>query len=176
VPHAWAASFLDSRTPYESWQIGAQLISTLDTADDRDRVLPFAKWLQTACVKRGLTAGDRRFSGLYTAPDARVIWWVLNRLRPYPKAPAVQQGGTIGVPGLATVAMAAGATAAATAAREYSPFKVQRIQAACTLTPNVYSAELPKVFVQMLEEGCTKIRTRGVMHAGATRPRRGQQF
>jgi hypothetical protein len=59
--------------------------------------------------------------------------------------------------------VAAGATAAATAEREYSPFEVQCIQATCTLTPDVYSAELPEVFVRMLEEGRTKIRTQGVM-------------
>jgi hypothetical protein len=75
--------------------------------------------------------------------------------------PAVQQGGATGVPDLATVDMAAGATA--TAAREYSPFEVQHIQAACTLTPDVYSAELPEVFARMLEEGRTKTRTQGVM-------------
>jgi hypothetical protein len=44
VPHAWAAYFLDSRTPYKSWQIGAQLIFTLDMANDRDRVLGRDPW------------------------------------------------------------------------------------------------------------------------------------
>jgi hypothetical protein len=61
------------------------------------------------------------------------------------------------------VAMAAGAAATATTAREYSTFEVQCIQAACTLTPDVCAAELPKVFVPMLEEGGTKIRTQWVM-------------
>jgi hypothetical protein len=112
--------------------------------------------------------GDQPFSCLDTGwaavtPYARVIWWALNRLRPYQKAPSLQQGGAKGVPGLATVAMAAGATAPATVAREYTPFEVQHIQAACTLTPNVYAAELSKVFEWMLEEGYTKICTQGVV-------------
>jgi hypothetical protein len=149
--------------------MGSQLIATLDTADERDRVLPFANWLRAACVKRGPAAGDRCFSQLDTswaaiAPDAQVIRWALNRLKPYRKAPAVPQGGATGIPvALASVAMAAGTTAASAAAREYTPFEVQRMQAACTLTPDIYATEIPEVFVWMLEEGRSKIRIQGVM-------------
>jgi hypothetical protein len=59
--------------------------------------------------------------------------------------------------------MAAGATAAAMAAKEYNPFEVQKIQAACTLGPAIYQAELPEVFTRMLEEGRTKVRVQAVM-------------
>jgi hypothetical protein len=68
-----------------------------------------------------------------------------------------------GMPVLSAVAMAGGATVAATAAWEYTPFEVQRIQAACTLAPDIYTGELPKIFVRMLEEGRTKLRTQAVM-------------
>jgi hypothetical protein len=61
------------------------------------------------------------------------------------------------------VAMAAGATAVATAAQEYTPFKVQQIQTTCSLTPHIYEANLIEVFVRMLEEGRTKIWTQAVM-------------
>jgi hypothetical protein len=74
------------------------------------------------------------------------------------------QGGATGIPAaLASVAVAAGTTAVSAAAREYTPFEVQRIQAACTLTPDIYATEIPEVFVRMLEEGRSKIRTQGVM-------------
>jgi hypothetical protein len=67
------------------------------------------------------------------------------------------------MPALAVVAMAAGTTAAAVVAREYTPFEVQRIQAPCTLTPDIYAADLPEVFMRMLEEGWTKLQTQAVM-------------
>ena len=78
IPLAWAPYFMDSKTPYDALRTGVQLISTPDKADERDMALPLASWLQTACVKRGLGAGDRRFSCLNTdwaalAPDAKVI-------------------------------------------------------------------------------------------------------
>jgi hypothetical protein len=43
------------------------------------------------------------------------------------------------------------------------PLEVQRIQAACSLTPAIYDAELPEVFVWMLEEGRMQVRTQVVM-------------
>jgi hypothetical protein len=75
IPLAWAAYFLDSKSPFEAWQMGQSLIATLDTPDDRDRVSPLASWLQAACVKQGLAATDRQVSCLDTswaalAPDA----------------------------------------------------------------------------------------------------------
>jgi hypothetical protein len=77
IPLAWAPYFMDLKSPYEAFCTGLQLIATLDTADERDTVLPMASWLQTACMKRGLEAGDRQFSCLNTdwaamAPDVRV--------------------------------------------------------------------------------------------------------
>jgi hypothetical protein len=60
--------------------------------------------------------------------------------------------------------MAAGATAAAVAAREYSPLEVQRIQAAYSLTLAAYAADLPEIFVRMLEEGRTKNSDQALMH------------
>jgi hypothetical protein len=141
------------------------LIATLDMPDKRDRALPLANWLQAACVRRGIAAGDRRFSCLDTAwapiaPDARVICWAATR---YQKAAAVAPTVPSGVPMFSAVSMAAGATAAAARSRDYTPFEVQRIQAACTLTPDIYEAELPEIFVRLLEEGQTKIRTQAVM-------------
>jgi hypothetical protein len=168
IPHAWAAYFLDSKSPFDAWRMGCRLIATLDTADERDRVLPFANWLQAACVKRGLGAADRRFSSLDVqwaalAPDARVVRWASSRLAPYKKPSAALPTVPPGVPMLSPIAMAAGATVAAMAAKEYSPLEVQRIQAACSLAPAIYEAELPEVFTRMLEEGRTKIRTQAVM-------------
>jgi hypothetical protein len=79
IPLAWAPYFMDSKSPYEAFRTGLQLIATLDTADERDTALPMASSLQAACVKRGLGAGDRRFSCLNTdwaalAPDAKEGW------------------------------------------------------------------------------------------------------
>ena len=54
IPHAWAAYCLESKTPYEAYQIGCQLIATLDTPDERDRALSQANWLQAGCQKRDL--------------------------------------------------------------------------------------------------------------------------
>jgi hypothetical protein len=78
IPYAWAAYFLDSKSPFEAWRMGCSLIATLDTPVQRDQALPFANWLQAACVKQGLAAGDRRFSCLDVswaalAPDSRVV-------------------------------------------------------------------------------------------------------
>jgi hypothetical protein len=63
-------------------------------------------------------------------PDAKVIRWASKQVAPYRKAHTVLAVGPMGAPMLASAAMAAGATAAAKAAREYTPFEVQRIQAA----------------------------------------------
>jgi hypothetical protein len=49
------------------------------------------------------------------------------------------------------------------AAKEYTPLEVQKIQAGCYLTPNIYVAELPKVFTRMLKEGRTKVQVQAVM-------------
>jgi hypothetical protein len=62
-------------------------------------------------------------------------------------------------PVFSVVAMIVGATDAATVACEYTPFEVQQIQATCSLTPDIYEANLPEVSVRMLEEGHTKIWT-----------------
>jgi hypothetical protein len=59
--------------------------------------------------------------------------------------------------------MAAGAATAALATRIYTPLEIQKIQAACSLEPAIYEAELPEVFVRMLEEGRTKGRTQALM-------------
>jgi hypothetical protein len=64
---------------------------------------------------------------------------------------------------ISAVAMAVGAAVAASAAREYTPLEVQHIQVACTLTPAIYEADLPEVFMHMLKEGHTKIRTHAIM-------------
>jgi hypothetical protein len=115
ILHAWAAYFLESRTPYEALQIGTRLVTTLDTADQRDNCIGFTNWLQAVYVKRGYAAGGRCFSQLETgwaavAPDGRVIRWASNRLRPYRKELAViPRVVTPGMPGLSAVAMAAGA-------------------------------------------------------------------
>jgi hypothetical protein len=168
IPHAWAAYFLDSKSPFEAWKMGCELTATLDTADERDRVLALGNWLRAACVKRGLAAGDRRFSCLDTnwaalAPDARVVRWAANRLAPYKK---LQPPATTGVPlptGLASVAMAASAAVAASTTKDYTPLEIQKIQAGCSLTPDIYDAELPEIFSRMLEEGRTKVRTQALM-------------
>ncbi len=73
-------------------------------------------------MKRGLAAGDRRFSCLNVdwaalAPDARVVRWASGRLAPYKKPPAVPVASPVGLSMLSPIAMAAGATAAAMAAR-----------------------------------------------------------
>jgi hypothetical protein len=78
ILHAWVSYFLDSKSPYKAWRMGVALVGTLETAELRDRVQPFVNWLQAACIKRGIGAGDRRFSRLDVdwaaiAPDARVI-------------------------------------------------------------------------------------------------------
>jgi hypothetical protein len=69
---------MDSKSPYDALRTGLQLISTLDMADEWDRAIPMASWLQTACVECGLGVDDCRFSCLNTdwaalAPDAKVI-------------------------------------------------------------------------------------------------------
>ena len=168
IPHAWAPYFLDSESPFEAWKIGTRLVATLDTPDERDRVLPLLNWLRAACVKRGLAAGDRRFSCLNTAwaalaPDARVIRWAAGRLMPYKKALVMPAGGAgLGL-GMTPVAMAASAAIAASSAKEYTPLEIQIIQAACTLAPDLYAAELPEVFPRILEEGRTTARVKAVM-------------
>jgi hypothetical protein len=91
IPHAWAAYFLDSKTPFEAFKMGTNLIATLDTADKRDLALPLANWLQVAYVKCGLAVGGHHFSCLDTswapiAPHARVIWWASTQLTSYPKS------------------------------------------------------------------------------------------
>lgn len=168
IPHAWAAYFLGSQSPFEAWNTGTSLVETLDTPDQRDRAMPFLNWLRAACVKRGLAAGDRRFSCLDTswaalAPDARVVRWAAGRLVPYKKA----LPNVTGHPGTglvtAPVAMAATAAIAASAAKEYTPLEVQILQAACTLASDVYEAELPEVFTRMLEEGRTTTKVKAVM-------------
>jgi hypothetical protein len=63
------------------------------------------------------------------------------------------------------MSMATDVTVARTAmAREYMPLQVQKIQAMTTLTPDIYNAELPEVFVRMLEEGRMKVRTHAMMY------------
>jgi hypothetical protein len=42
--------------------------------------------------------------------------------------------------------MAAGATAAAMAAKKYTPLEVQRVQGACSLMPAIYEAEILEIF------------------------------
>jgi hypothetical protein len=168
IPLAWAAYFLDSKSPYEALRTGLQLIATLDTADERDRALPLASWLQTACVKRGLGAGDRRFSCLNTdwaalAPDAKVIRWAANRLAPFRKASPTLPTVPTTLPGISITGMAAGAATAALATKVYTPLEIQKIQAACSLAPAIYDSELPEIFVRMLEEGRTKVRTQALM-------------
>jgi hypothetical protein len=59
--------------------------------------------------------------------------------------------------------MAASAAVTASTAKEYTPLKIQKIQAGCTLTPDVYDAELPEIFSRMLKEGRTSIRTQALM-------------
>lgn len=61
VRHAWAAYFLDSRTPHGSWQIGSQLISSRDMASERDKVLPFAKLASSRWRQTGLCSGGSRY-------------------------------------------------------------------------------------------------------------------
>lgn len=168
IPHAWAAYFLDSKTPVRAWEMGCALIATLDTADERDRAAPLGDWLRAACVKRGLAAGDRRFSCLDTnwaalAPDARVVRWAARRLAPYKKPLPPAATGLPMPAGLASVAMAAGAAAVAPTTKDYTPLEIQKIQAGCSLTPDVYEAELPEIFSRMLEEGRTSIRTQALM-------------
>jgi hypothetical protein len=168
IPLAWAAYFLDSKSPFEAWQMGRDLIATLDTPDERDRVAPLASWLRAACVKRGLAAADRRISCLDTswaalAPDARVVRWAAHRLAPYRKPQAAAAPATAMPTGLASVAMAASAAVAASTKKEYTPLEIQKIQAGCSLTPDIYDAELPEIFTRMLEEGRTSVRTQALM-------------
>jgi hypothetical protein len=54
IPLAWTLYFMDSKSPYDALWTGIQLISILDTGDQRDMALPMTSWLQTACVKRVL--------------------------------------------------------------------------------------------------------------------------
>jgi hypothetical protein len=67
------------------------------------------------------------------------------------------------VTGISPVVMAANAAITAASAREYTPLEIQIIQAACTLPPDVYEAELPEVFSRILEEGRTTARVKAVM-------------
>jgi hypothetical protein len=59
--------------------------------------------------------------------------------------------------------MAASAAAAASSVKEYTPLEIQIIQAACTLTPDIYESELPEVFPRILKEGRTAARVKAVM-------------
>jgi hypothetical protein len=88
---------------------------------------------------------------------------VAERLRPYKKAAPIPTGGPGLAPGVTPVAMVISAAVAASTAKVYTPLEIQIIQAACTLTPDIYAAELPEVFTQMLEEGRTTARVKAVM-------------
>jgi hypothetical protein len=49
--------------------------------------------------------------------------------------------------------MAVSPAVAASTKKEYTPLEIQKIQAGCSLTLDVYNAELPEIFTRMLEEG-----------------------
>jgi hypothetical protein len=129
IPHVWAASFLDWKTPFEAWEMGCDLITTLDTADECDRVSSLRNWLGTACVRCGLVAGDQCFSCLGTdwaalAPDAQVMQWASRGLTPYMELLPPSATGVAMPMGLAPVTMAA---SAASTTMDYTPLKIQKI-------------------------------------------------
>jgi hypothetical protein len=154
IPNAWATYFLESQTPFEAWKLGCKLVATLDTANERDQARPLTNWLLAACVKRGIAAPDCHFSCLDVswaalAPGTKVTRWAAARLAPHKKAVVAPLPPTSSVPLMLAMAMAAGATVASVAAREYTPLERQKIQLATTLTPDIYEAKMPKVFIQM---------------------------
>jgi hypothetical protein len=59
--------------------------------------------------------------------------------------------------------MTASAAVAASTKQEYTPLEIQKIQAGCSLTPEVFDAELPEIFTRMLEEGRTRVCTQALM-------------
>jgi hypothetical protein len=169
IPLAWAPYFLDFKAPYEALTMGKRLMATLDDVAHRTRAAPLLDWLRATCLRLGPNADDRNRSVLDqgfepTAPDARVVMWMQNKLLPYCKAalpttttlPA--PGGTMGAPILPS-----GALTSSTGEREYSQLETSLIQAACGLTDAQWDTDLPEIYTRMLDEGRTTARVRALL-------------
>jgi hypothetical protein len=163
VPLAWAPSFLDSKRPFEALQMGRRLVASLTDAGHRARAAPLLDWIRAACTHLGPNGADQTKSLLDqkyepTAPDARVVKWMKQKLAPYQQAnvmPHISSPpmGTIGGP------MPLGARATIMAKeKEYTALETSKIQAACGLTDAQWMSELPELYPRMLEEGRTTAR------------------
>jgi hypothetical protein len=170
IPLAWAPYFLDSKKPVEALNMGRLLVASLTEVDHRARASPLLDWIRAACTRLGPNAVDRDRSVLNqgyepTAPDARVIKWMKNKLAPYqqaglvPPAP-ILQGGPVGGP-----VLPGGVAAAVSKEREYTALETSKIQAACSLTDAQWLTELPDVYPRMLEEGRTTARVKALLES-----------
>ncbi len=165
LPLAWVPYFLDSKTPYAAYQMGAILVASLETGEHRARAEPLLDWLRTSCVRLGAAGAERFQSRLDMsfepiAPDPRVIRWATARLAPFVKTDPLQ----------ATTGAGAGPTSAPNVPgvnianeRDYTPLEIAKIQAACSLTPGMWDTNLPELYSRMLEEGRTKAKVRSLL-------------
>jgi hypothetical protein len=151
---------MDSKTPYEALEMGRKLVATLSNVADQTRASPLLDWLRAACVGLGPNAADRGMrlqnQGFNpTAPNARVIMWMQNKVARYQKA-GIPNPTPMGIGAVVVPPILPGGTLLSRAGeKEYSELKTSKIQAGCGLTDAQWNTDLPELYPRMLEEGRT---------------------
>jgi hypothetical protein len=118
--------------------MGKELVATLMDENDKTRSAPMLNWLQGACTRLGADGLDRRRSILLnvnleaTAPDARVVKFMRDRLAPFQKPDdPLSTNPTRGAPTEGAPILPAGTITARAGEKEYFLFETTKIEATC---------------------------------------------
>jgi hypothetical protein len=167
VPKAWAAYFLDRKTPYQAFKLMESLMATLPVQAQRDKALPLMEWARAVCIREGGGIAERKASQSeipWETPqlvDRRLVLWATRQLAPYrapmPVVPAaVMQGFQMG-------AVPPYAAPAAVSAKNYTAMEHDKIRGACSLSVADYDTQVPPIFAEILTEGRTVERVQAVL-------------
>jgi hypothetical protein len=159
IPVAWAPYFMDFKTPAQAHAMGKALVATMANAEERTKVDPLLDWFRAATLRAGNTVDTRKRSLLVhefeaTAPSARVITWMKNRLAQF-RLPSIMPhaGGGYAPNHAGPPAAALPPTLGDRPEKEYTQLEATQIQMACGLTFEQVDAETPVLYSRMLEEG-----------------------
>lgn len=172
LPDAWVPYFLGDMTPLQALDMAEKLVTTLETADERDEAGIIVQWCRAALVRNGNHANTRRKSQLNVAwlwpsvtQDRGFSRWRRRRLEPFRMPQPSSNHPQLPTAALIEALSNRGTNASTKEAKAYSALEHQIIRLAAGLSEADYQMRAPPIYSELITEGRTTTSVQRVLEA-----------